>query len=247
MTFHPTSGGAIPGNPMTTLGDMIYENSQPTAARLAGNTSAAKQFLTQTGTGAVSAAPAWGTIANSDLPYVAPWIPADNGLLVATNDPALSTSNSIFIGGTLYLAKLMIREAITATNLWVNIEATGNNTGGSGGTFAGLYSSAGALLTGSSDVASSLVTTGPVSLAFTTPQALSAGTFVWAAILCNLGTTQPTVFKNVGNVAGAADVGLTAATRRWAVNGTGLAALPSPSITPGNNLVTTITWWAGIS
>jgi hypothetical protein len=57
-------------NPMTTLGDMIYENSTPAAARLAGSTSATKNFLTQTGTGSASAAPVWGTIAAGDLPNI---------------------------------------------------------------------------------------------------------------------------------------------------------------------------------
>lgn len=55
-------------NPMTTLGDMIYEGIGPTAVRLAGNTTTTKQFLTQTGTGTVSAAPAWGTILGADVP-----------------------------------------------------------------------------------------------------------------------------------------------------------------------------------
>ncbi len=55
-------------NPMTTLGDIIYENVTPAAARLAGNTTSTKNFLTQTGTGVVSAAPAWGTIAAGDVP-----------------------------------------------------------------------------------------------------------------------------------------------------------------------------------
>ena len=54
-------------SPMTTLGDIEYENSTPIGARLAGNTTSTKEFLTQTGTGSVSAAPAWGTIANTDL------------------------------------------------------------------------------------------------------------------------------------------------------------------------------------
>lgn len=57
-------------NPMTTLGDTIYENSLLQAARLAGNTTTTKNFLTQTGTGSASAAPAWGTLATSDLPLV---------------------------------------------------------------------------------------------------------------------------------------------------------------------------------
>jgi hypothetical protein len=63
-----TGGGGGMTNPMTTLGDIIYENGTPTAARLAGNTTTAKQFLVQTGTGSVSAAPIWGTIAAGDVP-----------------------------------------------------------------------------------------------------------------------------------------------------------------------------------
>jgi hypothetical protein len=68
------SGGApawetpSPALPLTTLGDIVYENATPAPARLPGNTSAVKNFLTQTGTGSVSAAPAWGTIAAADLP-----------------------------------------------------------------------------------------------------------------------------------------------------------------------------------
>lgn len=61
----PSSGFA---NPMTTLGDLMYEDATPAATRLAGNTTSTKKFLTQTGTGAVSAAPAWNTIAAADVP-----------------------------------------------------------------------------------------------------------------------------------------------------------------------------------
>lgn len=50
------------------LGDLIVGNSTPAWAALAGQTSATKNFLTQTGNGSVSALPAWGTIANGDLP-----------------------------------------------------------------------------------------------------------------------------------------------------------------------------------
>lgn len=54
-------------NPMTTLGDIIYEDVTPTPVRLAGNTTAVKQYLSQTGTGSASAPPAWATIAAADL------------------------------------------------------------------------------------------------------------------------------------------------------------------------------------
>jgi hypothetical protein len=54
--------------PMTALGDLMYGGASGTVTRLAGNTAATKQFLTQTGTGAVSAAPAWGVLAAGDIP-----------------------------------------------------------------------------------------------------------------------------------------------------------------------------------
>lgn len=54
-------------SPMTTLGDIEYESGANTAARLAGNTTATKLFLTQTGTGSVSAAPAWTALVASDI------------------------------------------------------------------------------------------------------------------------------------------------------------------------------------
>src|SRR3990167_715880 len=50
------------------LGSLIYGNSTPTWTALAGNITTTKKFLTQTGDGAVSAAPAWGTIADGDVP-----------------------------------------------------------------------------------------------------------------------------------------------------------------------------------
>ena len=44
------------------LGDMLYASAANTLATLPGNTSSAVQFLSQTGTGSVSAAPVWMTV-----------------------------------------------------------------------------------------------------------------------------------------------------------------------------------------
>lgn len=54
----------------STLGDIIYSSAANTLAKLAGNTTANKRFLTQTGTGAVSAAPAWAAILAADIPDI---------------------------------------------------------------------------------------------------------------------------------------------------------------------------------
>lgn len=54
-------------SPITTLGDIVYGSGTNAATRLAGNTTATKNFLSQTGTGSVSAAPAWSTVSKSDV------------------------------------------------------------------------------------------------------------------------------------------------------------------------------------
>ena len=60
---HPDTVAAAP-----TLGDLIAANGTPAWARLAGNTTATRKFLWQTGTGTVSALPAWDTLLAGDLP-----------------------------------------------------------------------------------------------------------------------------------------------------------------------------------
>ncbi len=50
-----------------TKGDILYSSAANTLSKLAGNTTATKQYLSQTGTGVISAAPAWATIANTDI------------------------------------------------------------------------------------------------------------------------------------------------------------------------------------
>lgn len=55
-------------SPNTTLGDITYASGANTNTRLPGNTAASKRFMTQTGTGSASAAPAWSAIASGDLP-----------------------------------------------------------------------------------------------------------------------------------------------------------------------------------
>lgn len=59
--------GVVLINPMTTLGDTLYQGSSGTVS-LSGTISATKHFLTQTGTGVVSGSPAWGSIVAGDLP-----------------------------------------------------------------------------------------------------------------------------------------------------------------------------------
>ena len=54
------------------LGDLIAANATPAWQRVAGNTTATRKFLRQTGTGTVGALPAWDTLVSGDLPSPQP-------------------------------------------------------------------------------------------------------------------------------------------------------------------------------
>lgn len=158
--------------------------------------------------------------------------PPDHGLLVWSSELDSCNATAALTAGNLYLIKLIIRSPLTISSLWISTTVAAS--GASSGTFCGLYSSAGSLLTGSADVGASLTSTGNKQLAVTTPQPLSAGTFVWAALLVNFATTQPTVRCATTSGASIINLNLTAATFRAAVNGTLLTSLP-PNITPSSN------------
>ena len=57
----PAGGGAMATDPLwDALGDLAYGTGADTGAKLAGQTTVIKLVLTQTGNGAISAAPVWG-------------------------------------------------------------------------------------------------------------------------------------------------------------------------------------------
>lgn len=96
-------------SPATTNGDLIYSDGADNV-RLAGNTTTTKKFLSQTGTGAVSAAPSWQALLNADIPIaltgktyngVNPTANA-TGFSVAggTTSKTLTVNNSLTLAGT---------------------------------------------------------------------------------------------------------------------------------------------------
>lgn len=66
-TLAETRGGTSQST--WTLGDLLYSSSANTLAKLAGNTTTTRKFLSQTGNGAVSAAPTWEQPLGSDISF----------------------------------------------------------------------------------------------------------------------------------------------------------------------------------
>lgn len=115
------------GQTAYVLGDTLYSPSANTLFRLPGNTTAVKQYLSQTGTGAASAAPVWATIAGADITGAA---------LTAAND----TNITLTLGGTpttslLRAASITVAWTGTLANARLATMATntikGNATSGS--------------------------------------------------------------------------------------------------------------------
>lgn len=172
--------------------------------------------------------------------------PADCGFLAWNYDLGLAASATTPTTNVVNLIRINIRQAISVTNVNLAVSAAGSGLT-SGQNFTGLYNSAGTLIGTSADQTTPWGTSGPKTAALTGgPFALAAGTFVWVAVVSNTGTSTPNFFRTVSGVASAINIGFTAATARFATNGTATTALAS-SITPGSNALAGVGYWAALS
>ncbi|MDX3052623.1 hypothetical protein PV378_40055, partial [Streptomyces scabiei] len=198
---------------------------------------------------AIGALPAAGGTINGHLAVTGNALgldtPAVHGAAAWCYDPALAVNSSQLSNGVLYLIRVDIAAAVTATKLhwWVG------NSGSSpvsGQNQVGLYDSTGTLLasaTVDADISSANLKTTTI-----TGQPLSAGEFYWVGMLFNA-SVPPTLTRASGwtGAAAAANLGLPAAAARFATNGSGRTALPS-SINPASNVGTEFAGpWAAVS
>jgi len=100
-----------------SLGDTIYCSASNVLSKLSGNTTTAKQFLTQTGTGTVSAAPAWASLSSADVTTALGFTPYNS------TNPSGYTTNT----GTVTSVGLSLPAIFSVTNSPVT--TTGTLTG----------------------------------------------------------------------------------------------------------------------
>lgn len=159
--------------------------------------------------------------------------PDAHNIVAWTYDPTMAVNSIELTGGTVYLAKLHIPRTMAVTKLYWWMAVAGV-TPTAGQNFGGLYSSAGTRLVTANADATVTATAGLQTLTIGSTT-LTANTFVWAALVFNA-ATRPTVMYGSGatGTTTACNVGLTAATYRYATAGTSQTSLPS-SITPASN------------
>ena len=125
----PTYGGT--GQNAYALGDLLYADATDNLARLAGNTTATRNFLSQTGNGSVSAAPAWREITTSDVSGLGT-LATQSGTFSGTHSGTSSGTNTgdqtsiVGITGTTAQFNTALSDGDFATG---GGTATGTNTG----------------------------------------------------------------------------------------------------------------------
>lgn len=159
------------------------------------------------------------------------WGPRDNSLIGATDNPGIASGLILLTGGTIQLAKIPIARTATPTKLYWYV-TTGATTATPSQCWVSVLSSAGAVLATPVDVAAASETSG-LKTTTVAPGALTAGTFVWGAILCAAAVLPTLAGEPATALTTLTNVGLTAATLRYATNGTSQTTITTR--TPASN------------
>jgi hypothetical protein len=239
VTLNANDVGAV-----QIAGDLGGTATSPTVSKIQGTTinvppGGSTEYLRADG--------AWSSPA-AQVPY----LPSDDGLLAVNWDPAINTGDGNPNNGTIFLCRIPIRVACTASNLVLGLGGAASSSA-STGTYVGLYKLSGNqlnLLTGSSDMGVSLAAgatqNNAIALPFTTPQNLNAGDIVYGAFVINM-TNNP-AFWNTSAQRGGANMGV-GTWQRLLVISNGNTSLQN-TITPAdlsNVGFYSSPWWMGIS
>lgn len=175
-----------------TIGDTLYASAANALSKLAGNITTAKQYLSQTGSGAASAAPVWATIGGADITGAA---------LTAAND----TNVTLTLGGTPATSLL---RAASVTAGWTGTLAVAR--GGTGG-----GSASGTLLDNITGFASTGFIQRTGAGAYTFSASAPASSVTVGTTTIGGGTTTRVLFDNAGvlgeyTISGTGSVAMTA-------------------------------------
>lgn len=189
-------------------GDTIYASAANALSKLTGNITTTKQYLSQTGSGAASAAPAWATIAGADITGAA---------LTAVND----TNVTLTLGGTP--ATSLLRAASVTAGWSGQLSVARGGTNLASGTSGGILG-----FTGTTTLASSVLLTANALV-------LGGGSGATPVPMASLGTTTTVLH---GNAAGAPTFGAVAISTDVSGLGTGVATALAVATNTAGGFVT---------
>jgi len=188
-TWNGTAIGATYGGTAQTtyaLGDMLYSSATNTLAKLSGNITSTKQFLSQTGTSTVSAAPSWSAVSKSDVGLSSVENTAISTWAGSTNITTLGTIATGTWQGTA-IADTYISSATT----W-NTASTDRFKWDGGAT--GLVAGTGRTSLGLGSVENTAISTWAGSTNITTLGTITTGTWSGTAIGATKGGTGQTTY-----------------------------------------------------
>ncbi len=151
-----------------TTGDTLYASAANTLSKLSGNITTGKQYLSQTGNGAVSAAPSWAAISGADITGAALSKGDDTNVtltLTGTPSTALLRAATITAGWT---GQLSLARGGTNANLTASNGGIFYSTGTAGAILAGTATAGQLLTSGASTTPAWTTSTYPATNAINT-------------------------------------------------------------------------------
>lgn len=174
------------------------------------------------------------------------WSAADSGQIDRTYDPAVCTAAVAPGVGNLNLLGLMVRKGVVSVGVTM-AQAAAGTVMTAGQNFIALFNSAGTQVAITADLSATLAVANQlVSPNWVSPPSLQPGLY-WVGILLNSGGVVPTLRTAMSTSASynlSVNAGLSASGYRFAVNGSGLTAMPG-SIVPASN-VPAAGWWVAL-
>lgn len=250
------SGGTFPTNgvycPSTFAGVLQLGNCEIYAGGTPISVASSATGTVLTGTNVLTGTGNWPGESVTQVwePVTAPggalgtWQPSNHNLAAWTLDPALCTSQTVATAGTQYLSGLYVSQFTTFSNIYWSV-GTPAGTATANQNFIGLVNSGGHIVsaTTAGAIDSAITSTGLKTTAL-------AGTvtpgFYWVVMLFNYTGAALQVGRGANFITAVPNVGLTAATYRYATCGVSQTSLGNFPITTASNALSAVAWWAAI-
>lgn len=173
-------------------------------------------------------------------------VPADHNLVGWTFDPIGVQAGTILgVAGVSHVVRIRAMST-SVTNILLHLTAGGTALT-AGQCFASLHTDAGALLASTADQATAWASGGMKTMALTGgPVAVTRGAWYKVRWWFN-GTTGPTISRGVNSSTAILNVGLAAASSRYATADTGLTTAALAPTTIGTLTGGSTGWWVGLS